>query len=216
MFNQNTLSTMKKTLLFLASVLVAMCMFTSCDNSPKQKENSVNVHGFTGLKPEHVYYAAQDNEDGTFSHTFMVSSYDFETTLSGIVSNPLSIMSLNIPSPNLMFFVNIESNSATLEDGTYEISNGDDAKANFYYLYLTEDLNASTLMSGNTDAFNMIEGKAGSIIVSTDKKDVRSIDFSGNSGNGTVEIYYKGEYKDGQKLIDLLERLSDLMENLPF
>lgn len=207
---------MKKSLLFLASVLVAMCMFTSCNNSPKQKENSVNVHGFTGLKPEHVYYAAQDNEDGTFSHMFVVSSYDFETTLSGIVSNPLSIMSLSIPSPNLMFTVGIESKSATLEDGTYQISNGDNATAYFSYLYLTEDLNASTIMSGNTDAFNMIEGKAGNIVVSTDKKGVRSIDFSGNSGNGTVEIYYKGEYKDGQRLIELFEKLSDLMENLPF
>lgn len=206
---------MKKFIFSLTMVLSVLVSLTSCDNEPKNKENAISVHGFNGMKPEFVYYAALDNEDGTYQHAFIISNYDFETTLSSIISNPMSIMALSIPAPTIMFTLGIASKDATLADGKYEIKSVDDATNYFNYLYLQKDLNiASILSGGGTDWGEMLDGITANFTVATDKKGVRSLDFSGNSSKGVVEIYYKGEFKDGQRILELTERLNDILGNL--
>lgn len=203
---------MKKLIFSLALVLSVLVSLTSCNNEPKNKENSISVHGFNGMKPEFVYYADIDNEDGTISHDFIISNYDFETTLSSIISNPMSIMGLTIPAPTIMFTLGYTDKEATIADGEYEIKSVDDINNYFNYLYLEKDLNIANIISGGaSDMAETLQGTNGKFTIRTDKKGVRSLDFSGNSNKGVVEIYYKGEFKDGQRIISLMEKLQDLL-----
>ncbi|MDO4190441.1 MAG: hypothetical protein Q4D14_01970 [Bacteroidales bacterium] len=206
---------MKKALILTTALLTVILGFVACGNNNKPeevKENGISVHGFTGLKPEHVYYASKDNGDGTFTHNYMVSSIDFEALLSDMTSNPLSIASMSISAPAILQIINITTNSATLADGTYDVASG---AMTFQYMYLTEDLNFSSILSsGSTNIFNMNEGKAGQVIVSTNKENVRAIDFNGNSAQGTLEVYYAGEYKDGSRIISLMNTLSSILDKL--